>query len=207
MTTCRHCSREIEFRYVGGQLVPIHVDGNWCSSVGRSSGAIPSRAFATMESYTNPNALCPVCGETVFFYQSPHGGRVFFDALGWPWPKHPCTNLQAAKTGIVRAPVLKLGGSLTLRDRDGAAMEIYELQNMLTATVGWEVKFRKFRDGAVFRLLISNEKMLASDLVLQDLRDAPSYLVPPTNRASKFRTIYFICARLERVVEIDLLKA
>ena len=43
-------------------------------------------------SYINPNARCPVCGALVFFYQSPSGGRVFFDELGPPWPKHPCTD-------------------------------------------------------------------------------------------------------------------
>lgn len=43
-------------------------------------------------SYVNPNAHCPVCGAEVFFYQSPYGGRVFFDELGPPWPKHPCTD-------------------------------------------------------------------------------------------------------------------
>src|SRR4051812_42583483 len=46
----------------------------------------------TDHSYVNPNALCPVCGADVYFYQSPYGGRVFFDHLGWPWPKHPCTD-------------------------------------------------------------------------------------------------------------------
>lgn len=45
------------------------------------------------ESYTIPNARCPVCGAAVFFYQSPNGGRVFFDELGPPWPKHPCTSM------------------------------------------------------------------------------------------------------------------
>jgi hypothetical protein len=44
------------------------------------------------ESFVNPNAKCPVCGASVFFYQSPYGGRVFFDELGPPWPKHPCTD-------------------------------------------------------------------------------------------------------------------
>lgn len=44
------------------------------------------------ESYTNPNATCPVCGAAVFFYQSPFGGRVFFNDLGPPWPKHECTD-------------------------------------------------------------------------------------------------------------------
>lgn len=51
-----------------------------------------TRAPSTYESYTNPNASCPVCGAAVFFYRSPHGGRVFFDELGVPWPKHPCTD-------------------------------------------------------------------------------------------------------------------
>lgn len=51
-----------------------------------------TRAPSTVESYTNPNASCPVCGAAVFFYRSPNGGRVFFDQLGIPWPKHPCTD-------------------------------------------------------------------------------------------------------------------
>ena len=46
----------------------------------------------TVESYVNPNAHCPVCGRSVFFYRSPYGGRAFFDDLGWPSPKHGCTD-------------------------------------------------------------------------------------------------------------------
>ena len=41
--------------------------------------------------YVNPNAECPVCGAAVFFYQNSYGSRVFFDELGKPWPRHPCT--------------------------------------------------------------------------------------------------------------------
>jgi len=43
-----------------------------------------------MRRFTVPNALCPVCGAPVFFYKSPDGGRVYFDELGPPWPKHFC---------------------------------------------------------------------------------------------------------------------
>ncbi|WP_444939823.1 hypothetical protein ACJJI3_11730 [Microbulbifer sp. ZKSA004] len=46
----------------------------------------------SLESYTIPNASCPVCGQLVFFYRSPYGGRVFFEELGPPWTKHPCTD-------------------------------------------------------------------------------------------------------------------
>lgn len=55
-------------------------------------------AYRTLSSYTNPNALCPVCHEPVFFYQSPDGGRVFFDELGPPWPKHPCTDHSGVRS-------------------------------------------------------------------------------------------------------------
>ena len=50
------------------------------------------RARVYTDSHVDPNARCPVCDAHVFFYQSPYGGRVYFDALGWPWPKHPCTD-------------------------------------------------------------------------------------------------------------------
>lgn len=53
---------------------------------------IPSPViFNSYKSYTTPNAKCPVCGEKVFFYQNEAGSRVYFDELGPPWPKHPCT--------------------------------------------------------------------------------------------------------------------
>jgi ssDNA-binding Zn-finger/Zn-ribbon topoisomerase 1 len=59
------------------------------------------------DSYVNTNAHCPVCGEPVIFYQSAYGGRVFFDhPLGWPWPKHPCTD-NSVSHGLPPKPVSK----------------------------------------------------------------------------------------------------
>lgn len=57
----------------------------------RDTGAERSRAAC----FVNPNASCPVCGAVVFFYQNAHGSRVFFDELGPPWPKHPCTDVSS----------------------------------------------------------------------------------------------------------------
>lgn len=74
----------------------------WCLKFGgrRRSGvlyssSVAATAFRSYDSFTIPNAACPVCGASVFFYQSPNGGRVFFDELGPPWPKHPCTDQRA----------------------------------------------------------------------------------------------------------------
>jgi hypothetical protein len=54
------------------------------------------RSFSN--AFVNPNANCPVCGQLVFFCQLESGGRVFFDELGPPWEKHPCTDNTAHKT-------------------------------------------------------------------------------------------------------------
>ncbi|MCY1139795.1 hypothetical protein OWR29_17480 [Actinoplanes sp. Pm04-4] len=57
-----------------------------------------------------PNATCPVCGASVYFYANEYGSRVYFDELGPPWPKHPCTageTKQAPRPGTapMRMPV------------------------------------------------------------------------------------------------------
>jgi hypothetical protein len=73
-----------------------HYPGCSCGFGGEYYGA-PSaisamQAPTSYESYVNPFAKCPVCGAGVFFFQDANGGRVFFDELGPPWPKHPCTD-------------------------------------------------------------------------------------------------------------------
>lgn len=45
--------------------------------------------------FVNPNASCPKCFARVFYYQNGSGSRVYFDELGWPWPKHRCTDSSA----------------------------------------------------------------------------------------------------------------
>lgn len=41
-----------------------------------------------------------MCGASVFFYQNEYGSRVFFDALGYDWPKHPCTDKSRYDTPV-----------------------------------------------------------------------------------------------------------
>ncbi|MEV4658846.1 hypothetical protein [Micromonospora sp. NPDC049301] len=57
-----------------------------------------------------PNARCPLCGASVYFYANEHGSRVFFDDVGPPWPKHPCTDHPARHVTTVggrQAPSLR----------------------------------------------------------------------------------------------------
>ena len=70
--------------------------------------------------FVNPNADCPVCGQPVFFYQNQSGSRVYFDELGPPWPKHPCTDnadyaraLKSSTVAVVQ-PSVRLPSKLPL---------------------------------------------------------------------------------------------
>ncbi|MGA4554915.1 hypothetical protein [Methylorubrum aminovorans] len=65
----------------------------------RSVVAADEKDFAVeVEALTIPNARCPVCNATVFFYKNDYGSRVYFDRLGPPWPKHPCTDRTSQQT-------------------------------------------------------------------------------------------------------------
>ena len=68
------------------------------SMIHKQSNFIPSykwdysyiKRIYNYKSFINPNARCPICDARVYFYQSPYGGKVFFDELGPPWSKHGC---------------------------------------------------------------------------------------------------------------------
>lgn len=79
--------------------------------------------------FVNPNALCPVCGASVFYYQNEFGSRVFFDEIGPPWPKHPCTDGQ------------RLSEDAPTESRPSTPVILIERQALLarpTSPTGWE---------------------------------------------------------------------
>lgn len=77
------------------------------SNDGSVTKSVPPIYTKYYETFLNPNAKCPVCGQPVFYYQSPTGGRVFFDELGPPWPKHPCTIRKNDKIHFREMPTAK----------------------------------------------------------------------------------------------------
>lgn len=91
-------------------------------------------------SHTTPNARCPVCDARVFFYRSPEGGAVYFDELGPPWPKHPCTDRESpghpAGQGASKAGwwpfLVEFSGELL----DGEGYFLSDVQNRLLLVKG-----------------------------------------------------------------------
>ncbi len=76
--------------------------------------------------FVQPNAKCPVCGSTVFFYANSYGSRVYFDDLGPPWPKHPCTDHRLQNEHTVR----NVCPAITPRKR-GEKVELVEAASSL----------------------------------------------------------------------------
>src|SRR5215510_2979745 len=70
------------------RIVTVDFDKSYAMRILREHGV--DRSWTAC--FVNPNASCPVCFAKVYFYQNQYGSRVFFDDLGWPWPKHPCTD-------------------------------------------------------------------------------------------------------------------
>lgn len=66
----------------------------------------------SINSITVPNAQCPVCSALVFYYCNEYGSSVFFDELGPPWPKHPCTNHT-----VIAQPIAPSAGAVTSYSR------------------------------------------------------------------------------------------
>lgn len=63
----------------------------------RAQVRVTPTARATL---SRPNATCPVCGASVYFYSNAAGSKVYFDDLGPPWPKHPCMDLRARRGNV-----------------------------------------------------------------------------------------------------------
>lgn len=59
--------------------------------------------------------ICPVCGAEVFFHTNGNGDVVFFDDLGWPWPKHPCLTTEEGIRAASRSQTIQAVATLPVR--------------------------------------------------------------------------------------------
>ncbi|MCS3409321.1 hypothetical protein [Serratia sp. AKBS12] len=94
------------FRKMRGRIVPLTVDEEHASKYESHDykktpkHKVTTNKFDSFTSFMVPNATCNKCGKDVFYYENSYGSRVLFDALGLPWPIHPCYHSE---------PVLKTG--------------------------------------------------------------------------------------------------
>lgn len=175
MPTCNHCGEDIEFRYIDGRSTPIHVHGGWCTGLEPRPPAKGEGWFRSAEAFTDPNAICPVCGASVFYYQNSFGSRVFFDDLGWPWPKHGCTDNPASQSGRIKRPTKKQRGRAVSFANSATLYELVEIE-VIQETL--RAKFRNITSRLIVRTLhIPVAELQNQGWTEQDLRDAPSFII------------------------------
>ncbi len=205
MATCDTCGEPIVFRYMDGRPTPIHIHGGWCRGYREAKRSTDHSPFRSVQSYVVPNATCPVCGETVFFYQSPSGGRVFFDDLGWPWPKHPCTDNRrpTGKPSTKR----RTGKLLAFRARDGARLALYDLDDFEELEGRYKFIFRRHDTNKRRTGLLRKTTLKKGGLILDDFFDAPSFVVDLDKSTGPGLRVDFICARLGKIVKIKMSKS
>lgn len=197
MSTCHNCGGEIEFRHVGGRRIPIHVNGGWCSAYSSGPSPTPAKSFTTVVSYVNPNAHCPVCKKLVYYYQSPNGGRVFFDNLGWPWPKHGCTDnprAQKERVETVTQTVTK-----AFRNANSEPLDLYELSWVIVKDNVVQVSFSRIGENRSFKASLSIGELRTWDVTVADLKAAPSFVV---RTCEDQRILEFISARKKKIDRI-----
>lgn len=174
MSTCDQCGEEVEFRYLAGRPTPIHINGGWCAGYKPKKPARAKGWFRSAEAFTDPNAVCPVCGASVFYYQNSLGSRVFFNDLGWPWPKHPCTDHHASQSGKIKRPKKK-EKRRTVSPANTSTLyvlgKVRECEGVLVA------KFRNLSNRLIVRTLrVPISEMQRQDWREEDLREAPSFI-------------------------------
>jgi hypothetical protein len=205
MAACTVCGQEIEIRWVGGRLTPIHPYGG-CSVSGHG-GASSAKPFRSIFSYINPNAYCPVCGEPVYYYQSPHGGRVFFDDLGWPWPKHSCTDTKQAQEAQVRETERRNRGTLWIKNNDGVRLKLFVLEQAHRRGNDVRVQFLTIPDRRSYHAIILLSDMQMADITIDDLKDAPSFLIAEGIKGQPKRNVEFISVRHSSIVRLTSYRA
>lgn len=163
-----------------GHNHPSYCQCGWCVGGWRNhhsrAAAVPARQSSFFrwsvrwryDSFTIPNARCPRCGASVFFYRSPYGGSVFFDELGPPWPKHPCMD----NDDPLRSAVQEVIGLKPLADttwqRDGWIA--IAIDSVRQEDAWFVLRCKALADGKFFRLLSTTQ--------LEGVVGAPVFMSP-----------------------------
>lgn len=158
------------------------------------------KPFTSLQSYVNPNAHCPVCGDPVYFYQSPTGGRIFFDDLGWPWPKHGCTDNPLAQKAKLTRLTPKVNRPFACRR--GETLSLYQIATLSQADDVVHIKFASIRNRLiVINCYIETENLAGQEILIDDLKMAPSFVI---RTYDDYRLVEFISHRKKCVVDMKM---
>jgi len=169
MPICSRCGSEIEFRYIKGRCIPLHLYGGGCGGSARSdvydyagySRSGESSCFLTK---------CPACGDGVYFIRH-NGGSVWIDPpLGPPWYKHPCMDNTDVVAKGVRSQVVSESALAKFGHRDSLIIGIVKEAEASASKLCSLINIEHGRDKNIVLLVKNNAGFLVGHLVLYDQR-------------------------------------
>ncbi|WP_241772146.1 hypothetical protein ACTTAL_19330 (plasmid) [Rhodobacter capsulatus] len=124
-----------------------------------------------------------------------------FDDVGWPWPKHACTDDYQQSVRVKRVPS---GHARVFRDRSGALLKIYDLDDIEDRGRNHLLVLRNQMTGSRVRVLVGKRRLAQGNIRLADFQDAPSIVVHEFERGAPHIRLDFVCVRLGKVVRVKL---
>ena len=119
--------------------------------------------------------------------------------MGWPWPKHPCTDkYQGDDDRIQRA--INSRFRFNFRTRDGKPLDVYRVEQLVESDEGVSIRLKNVERGPSIVILIRRAAMRDAGCRIEDINDAPTVVLSRHKGPSGDTEISLISARLQSVV-------
>jgi len=169
MPICSRCGSEIEFRYIDGRCVPLHLYGGGCGGSARSE-VYDYAGYSRSKESSCFLTTCPECGCEVYFIRH-NGGSVWIDPpLGPPWYKHPCMDNTYVAAKGVRSQVVSESALAKFTVRDGLIIGIVKEAEASFSKRCSLINIEPGKDVSIVLLMKGNAGFLVGRLVLYDQR-------------------------------------
>jgi hypothetical protein len=87
----------------------------------------------------------------VFYYWNQYGSSVYFDELGPPWPKHPCTDNSTRRTPKRYVDAIRVVATYGWEKENWWSIRIDQIRRLENQS-GFEISVTRLADGTQFKL-------------------------------------------------------
>lgn len=165
MSTCSRCGDHVEFRYIDGHCIPLHLSGG----CGGRSGSSDVRDFSGFVSSNESECFqthCPSCNGSVFFIRH-NGGSVWVEPpLGPPWLKHACMEDEPTNGDRIRASLIFPDELATYDSPEGLLIGVVKAAE--TAASCTILQIESGASETLFLLIKNNAGFLVGRIVVVD---------------------------------------
>ncbi len=164
MATCSRCGNPIEFRYIDGRCIPLHLWGG-CTEGG--GAAKDFSGYSRSEESCCFCTTCPKCGCDVYFIRH-NGGSVWIDPpLGPPWHKHPCMDQAPERPiGVHRNNLVLEQGLYAKKYPDDAVLGVVKESRVSFSKRGTIIKLETEEKSTHLLCIKNNAGFLTGKLVV-----------------------------------------